>query len=65
MTPEEIKQRIEEIKNSYGESQHSKEDDLYRDFVEYVSRCKSYRGLREMAKEILKTKDMKFERWCA
>lgn len=65
ITLEEIKQRVEEIKDSYGESQHSKEDELYRDFVKYVSRCKSYRGLREMAKEILKTEDMEFARWCA
>ena len=66
MDIEEIKSevaRIDAMKDD-DESAHSAEDNLYEKFVIYVSRNGPIE-LAEMAREILKTGDIKFCRWCA
>ena len=66
MDIEEIKKRIQEIASKSGddETQHGQEDALRAAFIEAVAREGSY-PWAEMAKEILKTDDMDFARWCA
>jgi hypothetical protein len=56
-------QQVEAIKGD-DERAHSMEDRLYFDFVYHVSEYGNIK-LREIAKEILKTKDIRFDRWCA
>lgn len=69
-----IKEKIAEIESIKGDAEraHSKEDELYGEFVKYVSDFNPYPdndfyllNLIEMAKEILKTNDIRFPRWCA
>ena len=69
MTIKQIQDHIDEIKSMSGddEAAHSKEDDLYYGFVDYVSRLDVLNGedLQEKAALILSTKDIEFARWCA
>ncbi len=65
MKLEDIKKSIEEIKTEAGddEMQHGLEDALYVAFIRFISESKS--PYKDMAKEILKTEDLDFSRWCA
>lgn len=65
MTFLEIKQRVREIEEmaSDDEAAHSAEDSLRHDFIVLVA--KGTGNLAEMAKEVLKTSDIDFNRWCA
>jgi len=66
MNLEEIKKRINEIEvigDDYTGDSHRMEDDLYKDFIIYVSKNKKYPELQKMAKEILKTENINFPRW--
>ena len=69
MNIETIKNALYEIKNNQDddEVQHSLEDKLLWDFVKHIneSRDKYPAELRLMAAEILKSKDIKFNRWYA
>lgn len=66
MTNEYLQKRIQEIKDikDDDEAAHSWEDDLYEDFIRYVSE-NGPQELAEKAKIILKTKEIKFSRWYA
>jgi hypothetical protein len=67
MNIEGIKKRISFIKENTGdyERTHSAEDDLYRDFIEYLSKTSKNKKIKEMAELILSTQDIHFERYCA
>lgn len=60
-----IKLRLDNIEKSKGdyESAHGLEDNLYQKFVEHVSTTDGDLGV--MAKEILKSKEIDFPRYCA
>ncbi len=45
------------------ETAHGLEDDLYVDFIEFVSQRKDAIGL--LAKQVLKARKVKFSRWTA
>ena len=64
MNKKEIKRRIREIKyfQSDDEKAHNCEGELYSDFILYVANTEG--ELAEMAKMVLKTKDIDFNRWC-
>ena len=64
MTIDEIRERIEEIKRCHDQKAHELEDKLYEDFIAFVSESQSSE-LAELAKEVLKTKDLSFSRWYA
>lgn len=66
MNMNDIYERIQEIYMVSGDNEvaHSHEDDLYRDFVKYIAETGN-KNQREMALEILKTKEIKFARWYA
>ena len=63
MTKEQIWARIQEIRDvkADNEKAHAKEDDLYFDFISFVSMRRDVLG--EMAKTVLTTKHMDFHRW--
>jgi hypothetical protein len=70
MNIEDIKKRIGEINESEGddEQQHMLEDGLQQDFIKYISELPAIKFTsctKEMAKLVLSTKDIEFERWCA
>ena len=68
MTIEEIRARIEEIISLAGddETQHSREDRLYLDFIRYVASLGDrVPPLAEQAAEILRTQELDFCRWYA
>ena len=54
---------IEKVKGD-AEVAHSMEDEMYRMFVEWVSNTGTVEQT-QMAKELLKTKEINFPRWCA
>jgi len=66
MTLEEIRNRIEDIKNEDGddEAQHGLEDLLHLNFIKYISNLKDCK-LAILAEEILLVDKMPFARWCA
>lgn len=66
MTIEEIRNKVQEIYmvSADDEAAHGHEDDLYHEFVKHIAETGNKKQ-REMATEILKTKDIKFARWCA
>lgn len=64
LTPEKIQEIITRIWAEDNEQAHVVEDDLYREFVQYVAETAGGE-LAEMAKEVLKTRDIEFERWYA
>jgi len=67
MTKKEIKKRIKIIA-SYSRFQydaaHQDEDDLMRDFIEYVAK-NAPEPFRSKAREVLKVKDLDFPRYTA
>ena len=67
MNMTEIEKRvkdIEECSDDY-ETAHGMEDDLLVDFVKYVAHSLVDENLSEMAKAVLKTKEISFPRYCA
>lgn len=64
---EDIETKIAEVKrladSGDNEAAHSAEDFLYESFVRFISVLNGQ--VSEVAKEILKTKDFKFARWCS
>ncbi len=54
---------IDLIKRDY-EVAHGEEDKLYEDFIHYISQSDN-KEMAEMAKEVLKTCDIEFPRYCA
>lgn len=70
MTIYKIRKAIKQIDASRGdpEAAHSMEDDLYQNFIEYISDGGDARTddkLTEKATAILGTKKLDFPRWCA
>jgi hypothetical protein len=63
MTLKEIKSRIKYIKSNKrdNESAHASEDQLFFDFIKHVASLDI--PLSILAKEVLKTDKIKFERW--
>jgi hypothetical protein len=67
MNMAEIKEevaRIDAMKGDDDESAHSAEDVLRENFIAYIAE-NGPAELAEMAREILKTRDIDFARWCA
>jgi UDP-N-acetyl-D-mannosaminuronate dehydrogenase len=66
MTLEEIKEKLKYIKKISGdyENAHSYEDALMRQFIAHVAGVADAE-LAEMAKEVLKSSDINFSRYCA
>lgn len=66
LTLDEVKLRFTDIQDVQGddEAAHAREDKLYHDFVKHVAEVGNSQ-LREMAVEILKTKDLGFRRWAS
>jgi hypothetical protein len=64
MTLEEIKERLQYIESisDDDEAAHGREDDLYEEFIRYVA-DNAPEPLSELAREVLKSKDITFERW--
>ena len=65
MNMEEIEKRIAEIAEEAGDAEwaHTREDDLYLDFIRFVADQEGPYSL--MAKLLLTTQDLNFERWYA
>ena len=61
-----VRAAVKEIERlrSDDEAAHCEEDNLYTNFVEYCAR-EAPEPFRTVAKEILKTKEIVFERWCS
>jgi len=67
MTTQELKVRIDEIKEvshiGDHEKAHSLEDELYRDVL--VAICKGTPNYKQLALMALQTQKLDFSRWCA
>ena len=65
MEIEEIKKRIDEIKERRDDSEnaHAMEDTLWEDVLIAIS--EGVDNSKELAKECLKTSEIKFDRWFA
>jgi CHASE3 domain sensor protein len=66
MTLEEIQKRVEDIRATAGDDEvaHSREDDLRKDFIEYVASLQN-ESLAAKARAVLETEKIDFYRWCA
>ena len=66
MKLEEIRKRVSEIysERDDDESAHSLEDSLHENFIKYIAKTGT-KEQRKMAKEILRTSEFDFARWCA
>lgn len=66
MTPAEVKQRVQDIREIAGdpEGAHSMEDDLYFDVLASIAAGLCTDPVA-CADEATKTKDIDFARWCA
>lgn len=67
MNIEYVRERLAELKrigNKDFERAHSMEDDLYVEFVQHVAQRGSPE-LQELAKELLRSKDIEFLRSCS
>lgn len=66
MNIEIIQKRIEKIKECAWDSEvaHGDEDSLYEDFIRFVA-VDGPEPFSAMAKEVLKTQEIIFSRWCA
>lgn len=64
LTIDDIKKHVDYISliKYDNEEAHAVEDTLYEEFITFVS-IHAKGKLKEMAKEVLKTKDIKFDRW--
>ena len=68
MKIDEIKDRIAEISIQDSEGAHSREDRLYRDFIKYVAsddESLDLHSLSHMARLLLTTQKLDFDRWYA
>ena len=65
MTPEEARKRVQDIRDASGDDEvaHGMEDGLYVDFVRFIASQEGPHAAT--AREILKTLDLDFARWCA
>ncbi len=65
MTLDEIKKRIDEIKEIAGDGEvaHKLEDELYLDFIRYVAGGNG-EDLEEKATFVSSTQGIEFFRWC-
>lgn len=61
----EIRDRINEIKNNKKNDAeaHEQEDKLFVDFITYIANYCNDGNIENMAKECLKSKEIKFNRW--
>lgn len=66
MTLDEATIRVAKIRDLENDSEiaHGREDDLYLEFIQYVSSL-DIPDVSNVAKVILRTQDMPFERWYA
>jgi len=71
LTIEEVKQRIQKIKDEAYDDEiaHGLEDSLYSDFIKEIARRDfidqpEYTTFEEIANLILTTKEIKFHRYC-
>jgi hypothetical protein len=66
MNIQDIRNSVDGIKEMSfdDEAAHSREDDLYYAFIVYIAKGVDVE-YAEMAKEVLKTKQIDFARWCA
>lgn len=67
MNLEEIEERLRRIDalKRDAERAHAAEDGLVWDFVEHVAAAQDPRGLPELARAVLKSRDIQFGRWTA
>lgn len=68
MNLEYIKQSLKDLEkiSDDDEMAHSVEDSMYQDFVDFVSKGDFDKSeLIKMSKELLKSQDIDFARWCA
>ena len=65
MTKKEIQRRIDSIIDVIDDDEvaHCEEDDLRKDFIEYIAKRKD--SLGKKARLILTTNELNFARWCA
>ncbi len=66
MTLDEIKKKVKEIDETKYDNEvaHNLEDDLYEEFIKHIAKTGNNEQ-REMARAVLKTKQIEFERWMA
>ena len=66
MTIKDVQYRVDGIRaiNGDDEAAHSMEDDLMRDFIQYVADTATP-SLAEKARVVLSTSEINFNRWCA
>ena len=66
MNIEYIKSRVMDIDKSKDDDElaHALEDRLRNEYITYIAES-GIEEISEMAKEVLKTKDIDFARWCA
>jgi len=66
MTLEGIRKAVKQIEDCAEDFEvaHGLEDTLHLTFIDHVANCNNH-TLSEMAKEVLKTEKIKFERFCA
>jgi hypothetical protein len=66
MTPEDVKRRVEKIRNSKGDDElaHSLEDELHADVLRAIAASTAHPA-DLCAKAALETLDIPFARWCA
>jgi hypothetical protein len=68
MTYELIVRKLSHIKETSGddESAHAQEDELYLEFIKYISTTPDVLDhVREKAALVLTSRQIEFERWCA
>ena len=70
MTIDEIKTRIRDIEDCSGdpERQHAKEDEMIWDFIEALADPREHEmhdDIQVMAKTLLGSRNLEFNRWCA
>ena len=64
MNLREIRKRVKEVEEAEGNVEaHIKEDKLYRDFVTYIAETGGNEEQKAMARAVLKTQALDYERW--
>ena len=65
MTLIEAMERVKAIQSASGDDEiaHGMEDTLYTDFIRYIASTNGEHA--EIARELLKTEEIDFARWCA
>ena len=61
-----IEQKVSKIDRMRGDDEmaHTEEDELYAEFIELVAKS-GPQELAAMAAAVLKTREIRFSRWCA